>query len=77
MHWAGRKTLVHILTGRTPVIFLRGIYERIKYIIIMVRQRLIIKIEHKTLSKTELTFFENERTLKKKYIKPVMDKEMK
>ena len=34
---------------------------------IMVRQRLIIKIEHKTLSKTELTFFENERTLKKKY----------
>jgi len=44
---------------------------------IMVRQRLIIKIEHKTLSKTELTFFENERTPKKKYIKPVMDKEMK
>lgn len=36
-----------------------------------------LKIEHKTLSKTELTFFENERTLKKKYIKPVMDKEMK
>ena len=57
--------------------FLRGIYERIKYIMIMVRQRLIIKIEHKTLSKTELTFFENERTLKKEYIKPVMDKEMK
>ena len=57
--------------------FLQGIYERIKYIMIMVRQRLIIKIEHKTLSKTELTFFENERTLKKKYIKPVMDKEMK
>ena len=49
---------------------MRGIYERIKYIMIMVRQRLIIKIEHKTLSKTELTFFENERTLKcSKYCK--------
>jgi len=35
-----------------------------------------LKMEQKLLSKSEIYFFENERTLKKKYLKPIYNKEL-
>ena len=35
-----------------------------------------LKMEQKLLSRSEIYFFENERTLKKKYLKPIYNKEL-
>ena len=35
-----------------------------------------LKADNKTLSKSEMNFFDNERVLKKNYLKPMKDKEM-